>query len=204
MASWMTVFPNDFNDDRQPEMAIIRPNRKYISPKNDRHYRHSNRKPGVLTTANSKTVFPSDCNERQPEMSTETRNTFITEIVTESIKILYSTAGFFYNGEFEKMSPSHCDNNEQLEIFPVLAVILSLPVVSRCNLQSPVDIFELTHEYSRFTVGISMLPGNCSEISCNVKWNVYLAMEIPDCVSFISGQNSDDRVRSCEPNVFLA
>jgi len=27
----------------------------------------------------------------------------------------------------------------------------------------------------------------CSEISCNVKWNVYLAMEIPDCVSFISG-----------------
>ena len=44
----------------------------------------------------------------------------------------------------------------------------------------------------------------CSEISCNVKWNVYLAMEIPDCVSFISGQNSDDRVRSCEPNVFLA
>jgi len=29
-------------------------------------------------------------------------------------------------------------------------------------------------------------------------------MEIPDCVSFISGQNSDDRVRSCEPNVFLA
>ena len=45
---------------------------------------------------------------------------------------------------------------------------------------------------------------HCSEISCNVKWNVYLAMEIPDCVSFISGQNSDDRVRSCEPNVFLA
>ena len=44
----------------------------------------------------------------------------------------------------------------------------------------------------------------CSEISCNVKWNVYLAMQIPDCVSFISGQNSDDRVRSCEPNVFLA
>jgi len=44
----------------------------------------------------------------------------------------------------------------------------------------------------------------CSEISCNVKLNVYLAMEIPDCVSFISGQNSDDRVRSCEPNVFLA
>ena len=43
-----------------------------------------------------------------------------------------------------------------------------------------------------------------SEISCNVKLNVYLAMEIPDCVSFISGQNSDDRVRSCEPNVFLA
>ena len=45
---------------------------------------------------------------------------------------------------------------------------------------------------------------HCSEISCNVKWNVYLAVEIPDCVSFISGQNSDDRVRSCEPNVFLA
>ena len=50
----------------------------------------------------------------------------------------------------------------------------------------------------------SSLKVNCSEISCNVKWNVYLAMEIPDCVSFISGQNSDDRVRSCEPNVFLA
>ena len=50
---------------------------------------------------------------------------------------------------------------------------------------------------------LQCLPG-CSEISCNVKWNVYLAMEIPDCVSFISGQNSDDRVRSCEPNVFLA
>ena len=44
----------------------------------------------------------------------------------------------------------------------------------------------------------------CSEISCNVKWNVYLAMEIPDRVSFVSGQNSDDRARSCEPNVFLA
>ena len=27
----------------------------------------------------------------------------------------------------------------------------------------------------------------CSEISCNVKWNVYLAMKIPDCVSFVSG-----------------
>ena len=27
----------------------------------------------------------------------------------------------------------------------------------------------------------------CSEISCNVKLNVYLAMEIPDCVSFVSG-----------------
>ena len=49
-----------------------------------------------------------------------------------------------------------------------------------------------------------LLTRTCSEISCNVKWNVYLAMEIPDCVSFISGQNSDDRVRSCEPNVFLA
>ena len=38
----------------------------------------------------------------------------------------------------------------------------------------------------------------CSEISCNVKWNVYLAMEIPDRVSFVSGQNSDEIVRSCE------
>ena len=28
---------------------------------------------------------------------------------------------------------------------------------------------------------------NCSEISCNVKLNVYLAMKIPDCVSFVSG-----------------
>jgi len=27
----------------------------------------------------------------------------------------------------------------------------------------------------------------CSEISCNVKLNVYLAMEIPDHVSFVSG-----------------
>ena len=52
------------------------------------------------------------------------------------------------------------------------------------------------HSFAHFTL--------CSEISCNVKWNVYLAMEIPDCVSFISGQNSDDRVRSCEPNLFLA
>jgi len=38
----------------------------------------------------------------------------------------------------------------------------------------------------------------CSEISCNVKLNVYLAMEIPDRVSFVSGQNSDEIVRSCE------
>jgi len=38
----------------------------------------------------------------------------------------------------------------------------------------------------------------CSEISCNVKWNVYLAMEIPDRVSFVSGQNSDEIVRSYE------
>ena len=38
----------------------------------------------------------------------------------------------------------------------------------------------------------------CSEISCNVKSNVYLAMEIPDRVSFVSGQNSDEIVRSCE------
>ena len=50
----------------------------------------------------------------------------------------------------------------------------------------------------------SLYEYECSEILCNVKWNVYLAMEIPDCVSFISGQNSDDRVRSCEPNEFLA
>jgi len=28
----------------------------------------------------------------------------------------------------------------------------------------------------------------CSEISCNVKKNVYLAMEIPDRVRFVSGQ----------------
>jgi len=39
---------------------------------------------------------------------------------------------------------------------------------------------------------------SCSEISCNVKLNVYLAMEIPDRVSFVSGQNSDEIVRSCE------
>ena len=39
---------------------------------------------------------------------------------------------------------------------------------------------------------------HCSEISCNVKLNVYLAMEIPDHVSFVSGQNSDEIVRSCE------
>ena len=38
----------------------------------------------------------------------------------------------------------------------------------------------------------------CSEISCNVKWNVYLAMEIPDRVSFVSGQNGDEIVPSCE------
>ena len=45
---------------------------------------------------------------------------------------------------------------------------------------------------------LSMLSTACSEISCNVKWNVYLAMEIPDRVSFVSGQNSDEIVRSCE------
>ena len=39
---------------------------------------------------------------------------------------------------------------------------------------------------------------DCSEISCNVQQNVYLAMEIPDRVSFVSGQNSDEIVRSCE------
>ena len=43
-----------------------------------------------------------------------------------------------------------------------------------------------------------MLSPLCSEISCNVKWNVYLAMEIPDRVSFVSGQNSDEIVRSHE------
>ena len=43
-----------------------------------------------------------------------------------------------------------------------------------------------------------LLPQQCSEISCNVKLNVYLAMEIPDHVSFVSGQNSDEIVRSCE------
>ena len=59
---------------------------------------------------------------------------------------------------------------------------------------------------TKFGVLVAMVSPQraCSEISCNVKWNVYLAMGIPDCVSFISGQNSDDRVRSCEPNVFLA
>ena len=45
---------------------------------------------------------------------------------------------------------------------------------------------------------ITMLYTICSEISCNVKWNVYLAMEIPDRVSFVSGQNSDEIVRSHE------
>ena len=38
-----------------------------------------------------------------------------------------------------------------------------------------------------FLLVINSNLGPCSEISCNVKWNVSLAMEIPDCVSFISG-----------------
>ena len=37
------------------------------------------------------------------------------------------------------------------------------------------------------TVEIGSTSATCSEISCNVKWNVYLAMKIPDCVSFVSG-----------------
>ena len=45
---------------------------------------------------------------------------------------------------------------------------------------------------------VQITKGACSEISCNVKLNVYLAMEIPDRVSFVSGQNSDEIVRSCE------
>ena len=43
---------------------------------------------------------------------------------------------------------------------------------------------------TRATIGhhnFAMSGSECSEISCNVKWNVSLAMEIPDCVSFISG-----------------
>jgi len=50
--------------------------------------------------------------------------------------------------------------------------------------------------YSQFYVQTANV--SCSEISCNVKLNVYLAMEIPDRVSFVSGQNSDEIVRSCE------
>ena len=52
--------------------------------------------------------------------------------------------------------------------------------------------FSISHSDSTRNLGV------CSEISCNVKLNVYLAMEIPDHVSFVSGQNSDEIVRSCE------
>ena len=49
-----------------------------------------------------------------------------------------------------------------------------------------------------FSILTTFVSAHCSEISCNVKLNVYLAMEIPDHVSFVSGQNSDEIVRSCE------
>jgi len=39
----------------------------------------------------------------------------------------------------------------------------------------------------QWTVNAQGMSRLCSEISCNVKWNVYLAMKIPDCVSFVSG-----------------
>jgi len=52
--------------------------------------------------------------------------------------------------------------------------------------------------HSGIIIQVITVASYCSEISCNVKWNVYLAMEIPDRVSFVSGQNSDEIVRSCE------
>ena len=55
-------------------------------------------------------------------------------------------------------------------------------------------VFKFTLSY----VSLRISQARCSEISCNVKLNVYLAMEIPDRVSFVSGQNSDEIVRSCE------
>ena len=59
-------------------------------------------------------------------------------------------------------------NSTLSDIVPVLAAISLFPVVGR---------------------GFNHLPTYtmCSEISCNVKLNVYLAMKIPDCVSFVSG-----------------
>ena len=54
------------------------------------------------------------------------------------------------------------------------------------------------YDYDVSRAPASIRRDSCSEISCNVKWNVYLAMEIPDRVSFVSGQNSDEIVRSCE------
>ena len=117
---------------------------------------------------------------------------------TDIMDMLYNTInGHHQYGRAHNNSTTSCTTN-------------SLPTdknLSRPNILTCRDV-ALALRFGKFVVQhvVELLWACplCSEISCNVKWNVYLAMEIPDCVSFISGQNNDDRVWSCEPNVFLA
>ena len=83
-----------------------------------------------------------------------------------------------------------------LHIVTVAIILVSgqLSVVSRSDCSYYCTVLERFHYfilyaalYCYITLTCGLTGHLCSEISCNVKLNVYLAMEIPDCVSFVSG-----------------
>ena len=113
------------------------------------------------TMANSQEVYLGDSNyDRQSEMAAETGNTYTSETMWGTVKISTTNLMFKIMYRWKIVLASEYNNYRQPEI------------------SAPNTGYNYISE---------ALTDGCSEISCNVKWNVYLAMEIPDCVSFISG-----------------
>ena len=123
------------------------------------------------------------------------RNAILDTQATATILRLHMQVFLLINW-FSDTSQDGVSEDESID--PVQWMSFKSSDLSESTSQS--SVLQYTHYSckSRKTVCVRLHACDCSEISCNVKWNVYLAMEIPDCVSFISGQNSDEIVRSYE------
>jgi len=67
-------------------------------------------------TSSKKVSLRDSNNDRQPEMATETGNTYISRNVTDSFKIPTANPGFSMMASMIKVSPSDCDSDGQPEM----------------------------------------------------------------------------------------
>jgi len=101
------VSTNKCNIDKQSEIAIWLPNRKYLYLlKYDRYHQSSNSKPGFSPKASSNKVSLGDSNnDQQPEMAAETGSNYIFETTKDTKYFSTANLGFTTTGD--------CDSNRQ-------------------------------------------------------------------------------------------